>query len=485
MLLRNTSWNLLGLGAPLVVAAFAIPALLGQLGQERFGLLALVWGLVSYFGLFDLGLGRAVTQQLARSDPHAPADGDAGRVLGTALVLMLIIGLAAAALIAVFAGPGVALIARLTDRAEAERAVYWMAAAIPFIVLTAGLRGALEARHAFAVVNMIRVPMGVFTYAGPWLVVMAVGPRIDWIAAVLGIGRVVACAVHWYFALHRTGDVRELAWSKALVKPLIGTGGWMSVSNVAGPLMANADRFIIGGLVSAAAVAAYAVPNEIVMKLWVIPGALTAVLLPTFAANGSRADIDLHRLYGDAVRAMFAVLLPICAALALFADELLGWWLSGEMAHQSAPLLRLFAAGMFLNCLATIPYTLLQATGRARTTALIHCVELPVTLVLTWWLTSRHGVTGAAVAWLLRATFDTAAMFWFVRDVLKPGRNPWVAADGWWLLCAAFAWAGLTLQGTDQRVWVWIAVVAFVLLLGLRRMAPRIRRRSLASKGVT
>jgi O-antigen/teichoic acid export membrane protein len=36
-----------------------------ELGPSRFGLLTPIWAVVSYFWPFDLGLGRALTQQLA------------------------------------------------------------------------------------------------------------------------------------------------------------------------------------------------------------------------------------------------------------------------------------------------------------------------------------------------------------------------------------------------------------------------------------
>jgi len=64
-ILRHSFLNLIGLAAPLALALFAIPVLLEGLGAARFGLLTLIWALVSYFGLFDLGLGRALTMQLA------------------------------------------------------------------------------------------------------------------------------------------------------------------------------------------------------------------------------------------------------------------------------------------------------------------------------------------------------------------------------------------------------------------------------------
>ena len=55
-----------------------IPRVVAGLGMERFGLLTLVWTAIGYFGLFDFGLGRALTQQvagrLAKTDRLVRAD---------------------------------------------------------------------------------------------------------------------------------------------------------------------------------------------------------------------------------------------------------------------------------------------------------------------------------------------------------------------------------------------------------------------------
>ena len=59
---RNTVWNLAGVAAPIPAALVAIPVLLRVMGQDRFGLLTIAWTLMGYFGLFDLGLARAMTK---------------------------------------------------------------------------------------------------------------------------------------------------------------------------------------------------------------------------------------------------------------------------------------------------------------------------------------------------------------------------------------------------------------------------------------
>ena len=64
LLARNTAWNLLGSGAPLLVAVFAIPLLIKGMGTDCFGVLTLVWMGIGYFSVFDFGLGRALTKRV-------------------------------------------------------------------------------------------------------------------------------------------------------------------------------------------------------------------------------------------------------------------------------------------------------------------------------------------------------------------------------------------------------------------------------------
>ena len=74
LLARNTIWNIVGQISPMAVGLFAIPRLIHALGTDRFGALTIAWVVVGYFSLFDLGLGRAMTnlvaQKLATGGDH-------------------------------------------------------------------------------------------------------------------------------------------------------------------------------------------------------------------------------------------------------------------------------------------------------------------------------------------------------------------------------------------------------------------------------
>ncbi|HAL57087.1 MAG TPA: hypothetical protein DCP63_11595, partial [Bacteroidetes bacterium] len=64
---RNSLYNLSTQAATMLLALWAIPMILAGISAERFGLLALAWAILGYFGLLDLGISRAVTKYVAES----------------------------------------------------------------------------------------------------------------------------------------------------------------------------------------------------------------------------------------------------------------------------------------------------------------------------------------------------------------------------------------------------------------------------------
>jgi O-antigen/teichoic acid export membrane protein len=482
-LARHTLFNFIGLGAPLLAALLTIPMLISLLGVPRFGLLTLIWAVVSYFGLFDLGLGRALTQRLAAVLARESLI-EVGPVIGTALALMAAFGLLAGLLMAALADWGVRQISDAPDHAEALNAVLAMSTAVPAVVLTTGLRGVLEARHAFGWVNAIRLPMGLYTFLAPLAVAFWLGPRLDAIAAALVTGRVLALLIHAWSVRRVLPEGRSaMTWQSKQVQPLLATGGWLTVGNLIGPVMGYADRFIIASLASASAVAYYTTPQELVTKLWIVPGAMTAVLFPTFAAAAAEGSTDGWRLAMHGVRWLFVTLLPVTLALSLFADELLTVWVGTSFASNSAPVLRMLSCGILVNCMAHVPLTLLQGSGQARASALLQLVQVVPFVALLWWATASYGVLGTATIWVARMVLDTTAMFLLAARRHRPQSSR--ARDRKPLLAALAAGVGFAFSMMSSapapRIAVWLLVSAAAALL----LRPWTRRRELPLRGDT
>ena len=414
MIIRNSVYNFLGMGMPTGVAFLSIPVLIEELGAEKFGILTLIWAVVSYFGLFDLGLGRAVTQQVAvfhRDDPARLRD-----VLATSNFLLTFFGVLGGLCLAAAAVPIAGSFLVVAGDGEVFRSILWVAAAMPFVVLTSGHRGALEGLERFGIVNALRVPMGTYTFAAPLVVVMLGHPQLDMIAASLFFGRVVGWAAHALFAERAfAGAARFGLASRERASELLRLGGGMSVSNIVAPFMNYLDRFILAGVGSFSAVAYYATPQELVTRLGIIPSALSTALFPRFASSaaGNGPATDHKRLQ----MIMVALTAPLALVLLVAAHPILQLWIGNEFANHAAAPLQILALGIVPSALAQVPFAAIQARGRSDVTAKLHFVELPVYVMMIWALASQFGAVGAATAWLIRVVADAAILLWLEHKV--------------------------------------------------------------------
>lgn len=410
----NAGWNLAGNLLPLAAAVVAMPYLASRLGTERFGLLTLGWVLVGYFGLFDFGLGRALTKLVAERAGHAD-DAETASLCSTGTALALAAGVAGALLVAAgsaWAGdwlsddtPGL--------RAEAAAGLLVIALGIAPTVSTAALRGVLEGLQRFRLLMFIRTPAGIASFVAP-CISAAFTPRLEWALAALVLTRWLLFAAHWWAcrgAMRLTLAAARRAW----VAPMLRLGGWMTVSNVVGPVIVYADRIVIGALVSAAALAYYAVPFELVSRLLVLPVALSGALFPALAAARAAGLGGERRLRRRALQLTAAAVLPLALTGALLAAPLLQAWMGPDFAVSGSLAMQILLAGFVSNSLAQIPFAALQGRGLARQTAMLHLTELPLYLALLLLLVRSHGIEGAAAAWALRGTIDYAALSWLVQ----------------------------------------------------------------------
>lgn len=458
VLARNTLWNVLGQGAPLLIAVFTIPPLVHGLGLERFGVLTLVWMVIGYFSLFDLGIGRALTQLLAERLGAGDEQGIPALVW-TAMLLMLGLGLAGAATVAALSPLLVQSALKIPYWLQDDvlSACYVLAVAIPLVVSTAGLIGVLAARQSFDLVNKLRIPMGLYTFLAP-LVMLYFSTALFDIALALAVGRLFFFAAHLIACFKVMPNLRRLEIDLSAVRPLFRFGAWMTVSNVVGPLMVYLDRFVIGTLISMAAVAYYVTPYEVVTKLWIVPSAIVAVLFPAFSSSYVTAPERAAALFGRGTRYVILIMFPITLLIVLFARQGLSIWLGPVFAGESFAVLQWLAVGVFINSVSQVPFSLVQGVGRPDITAKLHLLEAPFYFLLLWWLLTTWGIEGAAIAWTARILLDTVFLFPVAGRVL-PAAKPLIRKLVMFTVLPLFVLAAAAIASQREYEWLFLLIV--------------------------
>lgn len=419
LLARNTVWNLLGQLLPMAVGLIAVPLLVHRMGLARFGVLSLAWVVIGYFSLFDLGIGRALTKLVA----DRLGSGDETNIpplAWTSLLLMLLLGVLGGLLVGATTRWLVHKVLKIPLQLQAETiySFYLLAISIPLVTVTSGLRGILEAQQRFRILNVIRIPMSIFSFAGP-LLTLPFSPSLVPVVGILLAGRLGGLVAHLW-ACFRTmpSMAHHFELRRSFLLPVFKFGGWMTVSNVVSPLMSYLDRFIIGSLLSVSALAYYTAPFDVVTRIGVIPQAIAGVLFPAFTLSliqdPKRAELLLYRGLKYILFAVFPVLL----CLTLLAPEALRVWLGSAFAEHGTVALRWLAAGVFVNCFAHVPFALIQSGGRPDITAKLHLIELPFYILAVWYFTTHLGIEGTAIAWAVRVTVDAICLFVLAHKIL-------------------------------------------------------------------
>lgn len=414
---RNTIYNLVGSGVPVVLAIATVPAYLRLIGPDRYGVLSIAWLLLGYFGLFDLGLGRATSQRIAAL--RDASGRERGETLWTALTVNVAMGLIGMALLWPVSAWFFATQFKVDEalRAEILTAVPLLALSLPVATITGVLTGALQGRERFLETNTVSATSTILFQLLPLLVAFALvlngeAPNLSALLIAALAARVVALFVLWRKCRREVEGV-AFAFDRAQARGLLGYGGWVTVTSMFGPLLFVTDRFFIGAVLGAYAVTVYALPLQIAQRLTMIPQALANALFPRISAGSDKAISE------QAIAILVGGLTPIVLVALLTFEPFLQLWVGAKLGSEAAPIGRLLLIAFWINSIAYIPYTQLQAQGRPDLVSKALLIEVPFYLAALWIALHAFGLIGAC--WIMIGRF---AVDYLIQAVWAFGRVP-------------------------------------------------------------
>jgi O-antigen/teichoic acid export membrane protein len=463
-LARNIVWNTTGVVLPILVGIVVVPMTVKGLGTERFGALSIMWMLIGYFSIFDLGLGRTLTK-LAADRLAAGREDEVAPLASTTLILVLASSSLMSLVLAMSAGwiSQHVLVVSPELRGEVAAALACVAISLPFVLTATVLTGLLEAYQKFPLTNLVRVPFGILMLAAP-LLVLQFSKHLGVITAVLAGLRVLNAGVLSTVALRTLPLLRGnvFVFRRELLPSLLAFGGWLTVSNVVGPVMVYFDRFVIAAVIGSAEVAYYTVPYDLLNRVLILPTAVQGVLFPAFATLKIQNSPRLFSVFErSSETTMLLMTVPLVATM-LLAYQGLELWVGASFAQHSAAAAKILVVGVVANAMARTPFVFVQGVGYAKWTAILHLFELPLYAAALWLLLkSGAGIEGVAWAWTGRIIVDTVALY-VMAVRLEPRLRQTALRDLFWV-CGACSVAACLNWGLDN-----VAVrVVLMLVVGL------------------
>ncbi len=186
--------------------------------------------------MFDLGIGRATTQYVAKLLGLSRFS-EIPQVIALAATMTLITGLLVAGLFVIAILLGVQDFIKATPEVAGE--IKWaalvLAAILPVQAVSATYRGINEAYADFRGISLVRIFLGVVNFLGPFLVALFT-THLAWLVSTLLISRLLGVLVYRTLATKHTRENAEMATDRkagqfnrrSVADQLLRFGGWFT-----------------------------------------------------------------------------------------------------------------------------------------------------------------------------------------------------------------------------------------------------------------
>lgn len=397
-LLKNTSLNLFGYFFLAVASLISIPILLKSLGTTAFGLYLLLDSSVPLASVFDLGLSTAAIRYLSLPDI---TKADKNKIWRTSFWLFILTGIVTA-IVAFFL---LLLMKNLTIFSGFN--LYYFAlialvlAATIFVDrISAHLLVLPQSEQSFGVFNIRNIAVGsgntIFT-----AILALIFPNLLAIFS-LQFFFYFATALYllWYSQKFFDGQSIRPQSDREVSKKLLNFGIKNFVGKVASQAEAQMGKYILGGNLSAAAIAIFAIPQSLVIKA---AGAISQLPLALFPLSTSLISkeriIKLRRLIFSLQGLIFLIGIISIIVVNRYGETLLSLWLRNpEIVKQSYPILKIMIWYFALTILTPIPTTVLDSINQPQIPSFFAVFTTIIELILMLIYVPRLGVFGAAQA---------------------------------------------------------------------------------------
>ena len=415
-MLTSIIWTLSSNILPLISALILIPILIQEYGLVNFGLITLIWAITGFFGIFDFGLSRALTQLISKSSNNKTLLKIINTGFYFSLFASLIITLVVYVCLEIFMLLNEAFV--LTKNIKIVEDFKLISLIIPLTIHSSSLRGILEGLKLFGWTSIARSTLGIGLFLFPFMGSLFF--VADFKNAVLSI--FILRIIIWfiYFIFCYKSKFLKLGFnffSRIWFNKIFHTGIWMFVSNFIGPVILYIDKFIIAAFLGAGLLTYYSAPYEILTKILVIPFSIGTVLFPFFSGLKKNNHRD-NELLKESILISYIIIFPILILTSYLSPILLKYWIGGSLDIRETNLIVYsLIIGIWFNNTSFSLFTYIQSKGFAKYTAYLHLIELAPFILILIILISKYGIIGAGLAWVFRHIFDLVGLTYISKKI--------------------------------------------------------------------
>lgn len=395
----------------IVITILLTPYILKNLGQERYGIYNIVFGIMNYLVLLEFGIRGAVARFAAKYIQTNDSE-SLSSVISTSIFFSLIIGPISIGL-SVLIGYAALDFFNVSPEYHTQTLILFVASGINLMLsfLCYSLSGVLIGSNRYdlqnleiIITNLLRAVLIIVFFASGWI------SLISWAVAIVfatGAGLVYLFVIAFYIQPGLKIGYKNLKMRN--IKEMLNFGGWNILLQVSGFLTASGNPLIIGRLLGSSMVPFYSIPYMLVTRLQAAVSAMTSTLMPHAASTLNTGDTNfLAYLLKRGTYTASLLIFPLGGCLLVMCKSLFRVWLPEE--YESYWIIyAILMIAYFGSITQTTSYFVLLGGGNIKWMSIVY-VGVAVAIIglsILFVGVFKMGIIGAAFALVIPRFIST------------------------------------------------------------------------------
>ncbi len=460
-LLSALQLNLFVQAAILAVNLVATPIIVGHLGADGYALYTLMFTMMNYLSLLNLGTSQAATTFTAQ---RGLGEGSPVPALIRRSALLQL-GAAAAGGLALYVSREYLTRLFIQDSPQAlfaaPRVFACVAVAAPLYFLSTLGNSVLYGLQRFSAFNLFLFFQSVLVAIGAALLAhFRLGGLREIALCFVAAHALLAAGV--FAPLRKALSISSEPPSRIDTKAFVRFSLQAQLTTLAVLLISQGDRFFVASLLPLAQVGYYAVSSSLAQKFNQFCVAVAAMAFPLFAElHGSGQQERLRRFYLKTMELMLFINLPLSILSFVLIPQFMTLWLGQDFSLASTWPFRVLLFANLGYLVSFMPMQLATSKGHPHLFAVFQAVKAALVLLLWTALIADWGILGAAAGLFIGEMIVTPVFVGYIHRRLLG--VSW--KEFWTQACyrPATAAVGLAAIGlaTHGRVGSWGEMIAF------------------------
>jgi len=412
-IIRNTIFNAIGRFWSILVGLFLTPYIVHHIGVERYGILAIVGVITGYFGLLDFGIGISFVKYIAEFYTKKDYE-KINQVINTGFVFYSIFALVIIAAGFLFINPLLTFF-KIPQALFNEAHFVFLLGIIIFGISNAlspfrAIQGGLQRMD---ITNKVSIAISIPMILGT-IFFLESGYGLPGLMVNNAIIFVISSTTNLFIAFKILPELRFSLFSisKKVFKILWVFGYKVRVGQIAGTMVTQVDKLLIGYFLSISSVTFYTLGSSIIEKAQSIPTLLLTALLPAFFEINAKDDREkLLNAYIRGTKYLALITLPLFIFLIISALHIMMIWM-GQGYESSAWVIQILAIGTIVHILVGVGYSVSLAIGAPEISMRSSLIYTILNIVLSIVLIIKFGFIGTVWGTTISLLIGCGYFFW-------------------------------------------------------------------------